>query len=75
VLVTDRRLGVQASESPPVSSAEVESDFTLIEMVIDGNGVGEGKTSLRTGVVVDATAKTLALDDYAAAPVLLKVTR
>ena len=42
---------------------------------MDGKGSGEGKTSLTTGVVVDATAGTLALESYAAAPVLLKVTR
>jgi hypothetical protein len=37
--------------------------------------VGEGKTSLTTSVVIDMAEKTLALDGYAAAPALLKVTR
>ena len=47
----------------------------MIEMRVDAKGVGEGKTSLTSPVVVDAAAQTLALDGYAAAPVLLKVTR
>ena len=52
-----------------------DAEFTVIEMRIDGKGVGEAKASLMSAVVVDAAAKTLALDGYAAAPVLLKVTR
>jgi hypothetical protein len=43
-------------------------------MRIDGKGVGEAKVSL-TPPVVDAAAKTLAIDATASAPVLLKVTR
>ena len=57
------------------SGPAADADFTVIEMRIDGKGVGEGKASLTSAVVVDADAKTLALDGYAAAPVLLKVTR
>jgi hypothetical protein len=53
----------------------VEADFTLLDLRIDGKGVGEGKTSLATAVVVDAAAQTLALEGYESAPVLLKVTR
>lgn len=44
-------------------------------MRLDGRGVGEGKTSLTTRVAIDTAANTLALDGYAAAPALLKVTR
>ena len=55
--------------------AAADAEFTVIEMRIDGKGAGEGKTSLTPPVVVDAAANTLALDGYAAAPVLLKVTR
>jgi membrane protein involved in colicin uptake len=40
-----------------------------------GDGAGEGKSSLSTAVVVDPGAATLALDRFAAAPVLLKVSR
>jgi hypothetical protein len=58
-----------------VAGAATDADFTLIEMRIDDKGRGEGKTSLTAAVVVDAAAQTLALDGYAAAPALLKVTR
>jgi hypothetical protein len=83
VLVTDRRLGVDASPSAltpgsPAAAAPgspAEGDFTVIEVRLDGKGTGEGKASLNGNVVVDAAAKTLALDGYASAPTLLKVTR
>lgn len=75
VLVTDRRLGAHLTSDPPVASVASDAEFTVIEIQMDGKGSGEGKTSLTTGVVVDATAGTLALESYAAAPVLLKVTR
>ena len=75
VLVTDRRLDSQAADRMPGSGAGVDADFTVIEMRIDRQGVGEGKTSLTTNVAIDAEAKTLALDGYAAAPAWLKVTR
>jgi hypothetical protein len=44
-------------------------------MRLDGKGLGEAKSSLTSKVVVDTAANTLALDGYATAPVLLKVTR
>ena len=74
VLVTDRRLN---SHSPDWAAAPGAGDaeFTVIEMRIDGQGSGEGKTSLTTKVAIDTDAKTLALEGYAAAPALLKVTR
>jgi hypothetical protein len=75
VLATDRRLGAHAPDWVPVSGTAADSDFTVIEMRIDGKGVGEGQTSLTTSVVIDMAEKTLALDGYAAAPALLKVTR
>ena len=75
VLVTDRRLDSQAADRMPGSGAGVDADFTVIEMRVDRQGVGEGKTSLTTNVAIDAEAKTLALEGYAAAPAWLKVTR
>ena len=74
VLVTDRRLNSHAPDWPASGSAG-DAEFTVIELRIDGEGTGEGKTSLTTNVAIDTTAKTLALDGYAAAPALLKVTR
>ena len=75
VIVTDRRLGVHQPLWPETSSAPGDSEFTVIEMRLDGKGHGEAKTSLAAGVVIDSAAKTLALDGYASAPPQLEVTR
>lgn len=82
VLVTDRRLGAHspswpaetAAAGPTASPPPADAEFTVLELRIDSTGSGEGKTSLTTRVVVDA-AQTVALDSYATAPALLKVTR
>jgi hypothetical protein len=75
VLVTDRRLGVHAPEWGLEAAPGLPSDFTVIELRLDAAGAGEGKASLSTAVVVDSAATTVALDRFAAAPMLLKVTR
>jgi hypothetical protein len=75
VLVTERRLDSHAPDGAPPSGDAGDADFTVIELRIDRQGVGEGKTSLTTSVAIDTAANTLALDGYAAAPALLKVTR
>jgi hypothetical protein len=85
VLVTDRRLGANEPGWPAASGLSAEAfakagpasaaDFTVLEMRLGAKGTGEAKASLSAPVVVDAAAKTLALDGYAAAPALLKVTR
>jgi hypothetical protein len=73
VLVTERRIATPTQ--PSASDAPGEQEFTVVEMRIDPNGNGEGKTSLTTKVVMDTSANTLALDAYASAPIQLKVTR
>ena len=75
VLATERRLDSHAPDAAPASGAAGDADFTVIELRIDRQGVGEGKTSLTTSVAIDTAANTLALDGYAAAPAILKVTR
>jgi hypothetical protein len=75
VLVTDRRLGVHAPDWALQAAPGPQPDFTVIEMRLDAAGAGEGKMSLSSGVVVDAAASTLALDRFAAAPTLLKVSK
>lgn len=75
VLVTDRRLDSHATDWVSVSSATADADFTVIEMRIDRQGAGEGKTSLTTKIAIDTESETLALENYAAAPAWLKVTR
>jgi hypothetical protein len=74
VLVTERRLNSHAPDWA-AGPAPADADFTVIEMHLDAHGAGEGKTSLTTSVAIDTAANTLALDDYVAAPALLKVTR
>ena len=75
VLVTERRLDSHAPDWSPASGAAGDADFTVIELRIDRQGVGEGKTSLTSSVAIDTDATTLAFDGYAAAPAFLKVTR
>ena len=73
VLVIDRRL-----DTPlllPASSVAADAEFTVLEMLIDAKGTGEARTSLNTAVVVDAAARTLALDGKAGAPPALRITR
>ena len=73
VLVTDRRLGAESASWPASSGAEDE--FTVMDVRIDRSGAGEAKTSHTSRPAVDAATRTLGLDGYDTAPVLLKVTR
>ncbi len=75
VLVTDRRMEMPSAPPAAASVTEADTEFTVLEVHFDAKGLGEGKTSLTTKVVVDPTAGTLALEDYAAAPALLRINR
>ena len=44
-------------------------------MRLNAKGLGEGKASLATKVTVDVAAKTIALDDYASSPIVLKALK
>jgi hypothetical protein len=73
ILAAERRLnsgGPTVWTAAPGPAAH-DYPFTLIELRI-AKGVGEGRMSLAGAVGVDAEAKTVALDGYASAPVLLK---
>ena len=73
ILVTDRRLGAgTAGWKLPAAAPATDYEFTLIEIRMDSKGLGEGKTSLTSKVVFDGAAKTLALDNYTAIPVILQ---
>jgi len=73
VLVTDRRLdsgGPHSWEALPQGGGK-EAPYTVIELRTSKVG-GEGKMSLSTPAAIDTDAKTIALANYAAAPVVLK---
>ena len=74
IFATDRRLGSWNPQlwKPVGNAAPSEYPFTLIELRFNRRGEGEGKASLTTRITADTQAKTLALDNYAAATVVLK---
>jgi hypothetical protein len=73
ILASDRRLGTHtAGWQPAVPGPLTEYEFTIIEIRFDGKGVGEGRTSLTTKIVVDSEAKTVALENYQTAAAILR---
>jgi hypothetical protein len=52
-----------------------EYGFSVIELRLNAQGVGEGKTSLTGTVAPDAAVKMVALENYAALPVVLRDVR
>jgi len=72
LLVTDRRLGMGGSAWRPATGTPTDYDFTVIDIRIDPKGVGEGKTSLTSKVILDSQTKTIALDSTPAAPAILQ---
>jgi hypothetical protein len=74
ILAIDRRLGSFEPQRWKLSGAAPLTDypFTVIELRVSKAGLGEGKSSLNTKIIADTTAKTIALDNYAATPILLQ---
>ena len=73
LLVTDRRLGEWNNAWRPAAADEgSDYGFSVVELHLNAKGEGEGKTSLTGKVVLDSTAKILALENYGASPVILK---
>jgi len=76
VLITDRRLGAWNDLWKPVGSdAATTYDFSVIELRVNSKGEGEGKVSLTGKVAVDSAAKTIALENFGALPVVFKNVR
>jgi hypothetical protein len=72
ILASDRRLGAYTTAWKSAKDApETDYAFTLIELRVGPNGAVEGKTSLTNKIVVDSEAKTVALENYSAAPAVL----
>ena len=73
ILASNRRLGTHtAGWQPAVTEPLTDYEFTVIEIRFDAKGVGEGRTSLTTKVVVDSEAKTVALENYQTAAAILR---
>lgn len=76
LLITDRRLGAWNDLWKPVGAETATNyQFSVVELRLNSKGEGEGKISLLGKVAVDAAAKTIALENYAALPVVLKNVR
>ncbi len=71
VLVSDRRLGAYTN-AWKTQAADTDYTFTLLELRARPKGLIEGKTSLTNKIVVDADAKTVALENYSAAATSLQ---
>jgi hypothetical protein len=74
VIALDRVLGSYGLQPwQPAPPAEATAyPFTVVELHLDRQGAGQGTFSLAATVQVDAGNAVLALENYAAAPVLLK---
>lgn len=73
ILATDRRVGMWSNLWKPAATVTaVDYPFSLIEIHVDSKGVGDGRGLLAGKVAVDNAGKTIALDGYAALPVILK---
>ena len=72
VLATDRYIGFWEAANRPRT---VDYPFTLIEMRVGKDGVGEGKMSLFTKITYDKKKNQVVLEDYGSQPVLLTQVR
>lgn len=74
ILLTDRKLGAWTPDAwkPTAAATADDRPFSVIELRLPKTGQGEGKTSLTTKTVMDPTTKSIALENYAAQPIMLK---
>jgi hypothetical protein len=78
ILMTDRLIGGSPQAwKPTVPAANNEEyPFTVFELRLNKAGQGEGKSSITSKLAVDTAARTIAIENYSAAPVVLnKVAR
>jgi hypothetical protein len=71
-LVTDRYIGFWEAANQPRT---IDYPFTMIEIRIGADGVGEGKMSIATKVTYDKENNTIVLEDYKSQPVMLNQVR
>jgi hypothetical protein len=72
ILATDRRLGDRDDSWKPVTGEATNYGFSIIELRLNSRREGEGKASITGKVAIDSQAQTIALQDYASLPVMLK---
>jgi hypothetical protein len=69
VLVTSTPLGSHRYRGWQTAAAPEDYLYSVIELRIPASGAGEGKTSLSTGVAIDAATGAIGLANYDQAPV------
>src|SRR5262249_42005981 len=72
LLAVSPRLGSWDRPEWKAAGQVADYPFTVIELHLNKAGIGDGKASLAAKVMVDDAAKAVALENYTAAPVLLK---
>ena len=77
ILATDRQLGSFEPQRWKLLGNAVPKNysFTVIELRVSRAGLGEGKASLTAKVIADKDAKTIALENYSAAPVIFQAVK
>jgi len=71
-LATDRYIGFWEAANRPRT---IDYPFTVIELRLNPDGVGEGKMSIATKVTMDKDKKQIELENYGTQPVLLNNVR
>jgi len=71
-LATDRYIGFWEAANRPRT---IDYPFTVIELRLNSDGVGEGKMSIATKVTMDKDKKQIELENYGTQPVLLNNVR
>lgn len=69
VIATDRPMGFREASQRPRSA---EYPFTLIELRLDRDGLGEGRASIATRITFDEARNALELENYASEAVRLQ---
>jgi hypothetical protein len=72
VMATDRYISFWEAVNRPRT---IDYPFTLIEMRLGPDGVGEGRMSLFTKIVYEKKKNQIVLENYASQPVLLTQVR
>jgi hypothetical protein len=75
VLITQRRLGAVTDLWKAAGAEPPPYDFSVIELRVNANGEGEGKTSLNGKVSPDTALNVIALENYDALPIVLSRVR